>query len=153
MGFYPTGRGFESSPGRQINRLSSAGRDDEAGSSLPNRRPVRHAGRIFDWAIIVLILVNVVAMVVETLPGADQAWLAAVEAFWWGMSVLTTAGGEVAPVTAVGKAASLLTAVLGIALIAVPTGIITAELLEALESGRPRPGPDSKPTNCCDCRR
>lgn len=48
-------------------------------------------------------------------------------AFWWAIATLTTVGyGDVVPVTDMGKFISGLLALLGVALIAIPTGIISA---------------------------
>jgi voltage-gated potassium channel len=54
--------------------------------------------------------------------------------FWWAIATLTTIGyGDVYPVTALGKFLSGIIALLGIGLIALPTGIIGAGFIEALE--------------------
>lgn len=53
--------------------------------------------------------------------------------FWWAISTLTTVGyGDVYPVTALGKVLSGIIAVLGIGLVALPTGIIGAGFLEKI---------------------
>jgi voltage-gated potassium channel len=46
---------------------------------------------------------------------------------WWAVATLTTVGyGDVYPITALGKVLSGLIAVLGIGLVALPTGIISS---------------------------
>ncbi len=53
--------------------------------------------------------------------------------FWWAISTLTTVGyGDVFPVTAGGKMLSGFIAALGIILIALPTGIISAGFIEKI---------------------
>ena len=48
-------------------------------------------------------------------------------AFWWAVATLTTVGyGDVVPVTDMGKVISGFLAILGVALIAIPTGIVSA---------------------------
>ena len=50
-----------------------------------------------------------------------------IASFWWAITTLTTLGyGDVVPITAWGKVVSGLIAVLGIGIIALPTGIISA---------------------------
>ncbi|MBQ7521936.1 MAG: ion transporter [Clostridia bacterium] len=52
---------------------------------------------------------------------------------WWSISTLTTVGyGDIYPVTVIGKLLSIVIAMLGIGLIAVPTGIITSGFIEVL---------------------
>lgn len=53
-------------------------------------------------------------------------------AIWWAVSTLTTVGyGDVVPITPLGKLFSALTAIAGIGLIAMPTGILAAAFSEA----------------------
>lgn len=53
--------------------------------------------------------------------------------FWWAISTLTTIGyGDVYPITALGKILSALIAVLGIGLVALPTGLISAGFIEKI---------------------
>jgi voltage-gated potassium channel len=50
---------------------------------------------------------------------------------WWAIATLTTVGyGDIYPVTAAGKVLGALIALLGIGLVAVPTGIISAGFTE-----------------------
>jgi voltage-gated potassium channel len=52
---------------------------------------------------------------------------------WWAVVTLTTIGyGDVFPVTPLGKVLAGVTAVVGIGLIAAPTGILAAAFTEAL---------------------
>lgn len=58
-----------------------------------------------------------------------------IASFWWGIATLTTVGyGDVYPVTAAGKLLSGIIALLGIGLVALPTGIISGGFLEEIES-------------------
>ena len=53
---------------------------------------------------------------------------------WWAVATLTTIGyGDVYPLTDWGRFLAGLTALFGIGLVAIPTGIISAGFLEALE--------------------
>ncbi len=58
-------------------------------------------------------------------------------ALWWGVATLTTVGyGDIYPVTAVGKICSAVIALLGIGLVALPSGLIVAGFLEEMQSGK-----------------
>lgn len=56
------------------------------------------------------------------------------QALWWSVATLTTVGyGDIYPITVAGKILSTIIALLGIGLVAVPTGIITAGFSEIIE--------------------
>lgn len=58
-------------------------------------------------------------------------------AMWWSIATLTTVGyGDVYPVTPLGKMLAGLTAITGIGLIAMPTGILAAAFSEAIQRQR-----------------
>ena len=54
--------------------------------------------------------------------------------FWWAIATLTTVGyGDVYPITGLGKFISGLIALMGIGLVALPTGIISSGFIKRLE--------------------
>jgi voltage-gated potassium channel len=58
-------------------------------------------------------------------------------AMWWAIATLTTVGyGDVAPVTWLGRVCAGFIAVLGIGLIAIPTGILAAAFSDATQAQR-----------------
>lgn len=66
----------------------------------------------------------------------------AFDSLWWAMSALTTVGyGDVYPITVAGKILGIVIAIIGIGMVAVPTGIITAGFSEVLHNKK------SKKTN------
>lgn len=74
------------------------------------------------------------------------------DAFYWAMVTLTTVGyGDVYPVTTVGRIISMLSSFMGIAIVALPTGIITSAYTAALakggekyENGNPQAKPEEQ---------
>jgi len=62
-----------------------------------------------------------------------------VHAFWWAVATLTTVGyGDVYPVTALGKILSGIIAILGIGLVALPTGILSSAFVDKMEGEKAR---------------
>lgn len=56
-------------------------------------------------------------------------------ALWWGMATLTTVGyGDVYPITPLGKICASIISLLGIGLVALPSGLLVAGFVEELES-------------------
>lgn len=63
-----------------------------------------------------------------------EAFPNVIATFWWAITTLTTVGyGDIFPVTAMGKLFSALLSVLGIGIIAIPTGLISAAYLREIE--------------------
>lgn len=88
-------------------------------------------------SIFVVVLLMVIASVlmynVES-EAQPEAFSNAFSSLWWAVATLTTVGyGDVYPITALGKILSAIIALLGIGLVAVPTGIISAGFTELIE--------------------
>lgn len=70
-----------------------------------------------------------------------------IASFWWAIATLTTVGyGDVYPVTILGKILSGIIALLGIGIVALPTGIISSGFTEVLESTK-----KDKNNYCSNC--
>ena len=60
-----------------------------------------------------------------------------VAALWWAVCTLTTVGyGDVYPITALGKGLAAIISVMGIGIVAIPTGIISAGFTESMATRR-----------------
>jgi voltage-gated potassium channel len=58
-------------------------------------------------------------------------------AFWWGIITLTTIGyGDVYPITGLGKVIGGFVAILGILIVAIPTGIISSSFVQKMEENK-----------------
>jgi len=74
--------------------------------------------------------------------GQPEAFGSIPRALWWSVATLTTVGyGDVYPLTVLGRLFGGLTALTGIAIIAMPTGIIAAAFSDALQQRRKNPPP------------
>lgn len=59
------------------------------------------------------------------------------QAFWWAVATLTTVGyGDIYPITGLGKALSGVIALLGIGIVALPTGIISSAYIEEVQKNK-----------------
>ena len=77
------------------------------------------------------------ATVLYLVEGEDQreAFGSIPPAMWWAVATLTTVGyGDVYPITVLGRVFASVTAIAGIALIAMPTGILAAAFSDAMQS-------------------
>ena len=81
---------------------------------------------------LLLIIASVLMYNIESAVQPD-AFSNALETMWWAVATLTTVGyGDVYPVTVAGKILATIIAFLGIGMVAVPTGIITAGFTEII---------------------
>ena len=61
------------------------------------------------------------------------------DALYWATTTLTTVGyGDIYPVSEIGRFISMLSSLLGVAVIALPSGVITASYLEELREEKKR---------------
>ncbi len=75
-----------------------------------------------------------------------EAFASIPAAMWWSVVTLTTVGyGDVSPVTPLGKLFASVVAVLGVGMVALPTGIISAGFLEEVSRSK------NKATECPHC--
>lgn len=96
---------------------------------------VRKKSQLLSSIAVVVLLMVIAAVLMYNVENVAQpdAFSNAFDALWWAVSTLTTVGyGDIYPVTALGKLFSGVIALLGIGLVAVPTGIISAGFVELL---------------------
>lgn len=87
-------------------------------------------------AVMLLLVSSTLLFIIEG-PGQAEDFGSIPRAMWWSIATLTTVGyGDAYPVTAIGKVVAGLTAVTGIGLIAMPTGILAAAFSDAIQIQR-----------------
>lgn len=89
--------------------------------------------------VIALVLLVVTSSLMYLAEGAGQpdAFGSIPRAMWWSIATLTTVGyGDVYPLTPLGRILAGATAIVGIGLIAMPTGILAAAFSDALQRRR-----------------
>lgn len=93
----------------------------------------------FAIGVFALILSSSILYIVEG--GAQPDHFGSIpRAMWWSVATLTTVGyGDVYPITPLGKLFGAITAITGIGLIAMPTGILAASFSDAIQTIRKKP--------------
>lgn len=80
----------------------------------------------------VLTIVIIIGSMMYVVEGEENGFVDIPTGIYWSIVTLTTVGyGDISPQTALGKALASLVMIIGYAIIAVPTGIVTVELTEA----------------------
>ena len=133
----------------RIIRLARIGR---VGRSKHFRKSIQHFNRAITakkealqisaiYTGIVITISSIMMFLVEG--GAQEEQFGSIpRCLWWSIITVTTVGyGDTYPVTALGKLVAALTALFGIAVIAIPIGIISAGFTESLGSGNSREDP------------
>lgn len=81
------------------------------------------------------ILVVIFGALIFVIEGPENGFTSIPHSIYWAIVTITTVGyGDMVPQTAIGKAIASLTMLLGYSILAVPTGIITAELSSEINS-------------------
>lgn len=99
----------------------------------------RKKNQLLSSIFVVMVLMVIVSVVMYNIESEVQpeVFNNAFSALWWAVATFTTVGyGDIYPITAAGKFLSAVIAFLGIALVAVPTGIITAGFTEQMNEDK-----------------
>lgn len=100
----------------------------------------RKASQLISSLFVVSILMIIASVLMYNIEYEAQpgVFANAFSGLWWAVATLTTVGyGDIYPVTVLGKILSSVIALLGIGLVAVPTGIISAGFMERIGDEQP----------------
>ncbi|WP_235041504.1 potassium channel family protein [Vreelandella profundi] len=116
-------------------RLARLGRFSQAWVSLADALKSRSHELLLSAGVAgLLLLFSSCCLYVVEAAAQPEAFGSVPRALWWSIATLTTVGyGDVTPITALGKVFAGLTAVAGIGIIAMPTGILAAAFSDALQ--------------------
>jgi voltage-gated potassium channel len=90
----------------------------------------RHKITVFVAAVLTLVVT--LGSMMYLVEGGDSGFTSIPKGVYWAIVTLTTVGyGDIAPQTSLGQALAAVVMILGYAIIAVPTGIVTVEIGEA----------------------
>ncbi|MCE8050519.1 ion transporter [Halomonas daqingensis] len=93
--------------------------------------------QIFLFLFTVLLLVTLFAALVYMIEPAEAGFTSIPMSIYWAIVTLTTVGyGDIVPVTPLGQAISTLVMLIGYSIIAVPTGVFSAEVIRSIRADR-----------------
>ncbi|MCB2213732.1 ion transporter [bacterium] len=90
---------------------------------------------VFLFAVVTLVMI--IGSLMYLIEGAENGFTSIPTSIYWTIVTLTTVGyGDIAPQTVLGKVFASIVMILGYAIIAVPTGIVTAEMALSTRGSR-----------------
>lgn len=142
---------------RMFRVLKMAHHVGEAGVLLNAIKASRH--KIFVFLTFVVAMVCVEGTLIYVVEGPYNDGFSSIpQSIYWAVVTLTTVGyGDVAPITVLGKMVASVIMLTGFAILAVPTGVVTAELGKAMKTDDRTcdecgwQGHDSRATYCMHC--
>jgi len=97
----------------------------------------RSTHQIFLFLFTVFMLVTIFAALIYLIEPAEAGFSSIPVAIYWAIVTLTTVGyGDIVPVTPLGQAISTLVMLIGYSIIAVPTGVFSAEVIRSIRADR-----------------
>lgn len=118
---------------------------------------VASRAKIFVFLFAVLNTVVILGTLMYLIEGSESGFTSIPRSIYWAIVTLTTVGyGDIAPQTILGQFLASIIMIMGYAIIAVPTGIVTAELTNSRKEGQkacPDCGKDNNESNkyCIEC--
>jgi voltage-gated potassium channel len=113
----------------RVFRIFKLSRYTTAGRSLASA-VYRSREKIFMFIAVVLTLVVIFGTVMYLVEGEENGFTSIPVSIYWAIVTLTTVGyGDISPATGIGQFLASVVMILGYAIIAVPTGIITSEMM------------------------
>lgn len=93
--------------------------------------------KITVFLLMVLILVSIMGTIMYLIEGGQNGFTSIPRSIYWAIVTLTTVGyGDIVPHTWLGQTLASLIMILGYAIIAVPTGIVGAEIVRSEQKGK-----------------
>ncbi|KAA5605326.1 ion transporter [Roseospira marina] len=124
----------------RVLRIARIGRFSSAFDTLAEAVSSRAIDLVLSVGVsLTLLLLSSAAMYLVEADVQPEAFGSIPRAMWWSVATLTTVGyGDVYPVTVLGRLFAAVTAITGIGLIAMPTGILASAFSDAFQRQRQR---------------
>ncbi len=114
----------------RVFRILKLTRYTQAGKSLA-RAMWSSRAKISVFVFFVIIIVVIVGTIMYLVEGDGHGFTSIPRSIYWAIVTLTTVGyGDISPETALGQFLASIVMIMGYAIIAVPTGIVTAEIIK-----------------------
>jgi voltage-gated potassium channel len=108
--------------------------------------------KIFIFLLMMVNLVVIIGALMYVIEGEAGGFTSIPTGIYWAIVTITTVGyGDVAPITTLGRVTASAVMLLGYSIIAVPTGIVTAELGRAGADRNPAAAASPGPQGCDSC--
>jgi voltage-gated potassium channel len=107
--------------------------------------------KIFVFLFSVVVLIVVFGALMFVIEGPENGFSNIPVSIYWAIVTITTVGyGDIAPQTSLGQFVAAVAMIFGYAIIAVPTGIIGAELMQQVQRSNQRQNHHA--ASCRDCK-
>lgn len=115
----------------RVFRILKMGRFLKEASTLKDALvAARH--KIFVFLLAIIAVVTIMGTIMYMIEGGEAGFTSIPKSIYWAIVTLTTVGyGDIAPQTVLGQFFASIIMILGYAIIAVPTGIVSAEIAKA----------------------
>jgi len=114
----------------RVFRVLKLTRYTQAGKTLA-RAMWNSRAKVSVFVFFVLIIVTIFGTIMYMVEGEESGFTSIPRSIYWAIVTLTTVGyGDISPVTPVGQFLASIVMIMGYAIIAVPTGIVTAEIIK-----------------------
>ncbi len=108
--------------------------------------------KITIFIVAVLTLVVILGSLMYLIEGAEHGFTSIPRSIYWAIVTLTTVGyGDISPQTDLGQALAAVVMIIGYGIIAVPTGIVTAEIARAGRAAEPSVEAGTRALICPQC--
>lgn len=113
----------------RVFRIFKLSRYTSAGRTLA-KALYRSREKIFMFIAVIVTLVVIFGTIMYLVEGEDNGFTSIPVSIYWAVVTLTTVGyGDISPVTGFGQFLASIVMIMGYAIIAVPTGIVTSEMM------------------------